>query len=179
MGVATNTVGVDTSLTTFSPASAPSSKSRSTIAQLYGVDTHAADGTRAISWKMVAWQQAAETRIYVDVDHHRAGGGRELSAQLLRRLTERGYRQAFAGITQTNEASNSFHRSFGFQDAGLYRRAARKHDCWHDLASMQLDLLARRGLDVTRSAGRRSRPAPSGPLRNRQDAIPFTAGLPR
>jgi len=36
-----NTVGVDTSLTRFSPASAPSSKSRSTIAQLYGVDTHA------------------------------------------------------------------------------------------------------------------------------------------
>src|ERR1700722_10035438 len=41
MGVAMNTVGVDTSLTTFSPASAPSSKSRSTIVQLYGVDTHA------------------------------------------------------------------------------------------------------------------------------------------
>jgi hypothetical protein len=53
-----NTVGVDTSLTGFSPASAPSSKSRSTIAQLYGVDTHAAHGSRAIRWKMVAWQQA-------------------------------------------------------------------------------------------------------------------------
>jgi hypothetical protein len=91
---------------------------------------------------MVAWQQAAETRIYVDVDHHRAGGGRELYTQLLRRLTERGYRQAFAGITQTNEASNSFHRSFGFQDAGFMpaRRAEAR-------------LLARRGLDVTRSAG--------------------------
>ena len=36
-----NTVGVDTSLTTFSPASAPSSKSRSTIAQLYGVSAQA------------------------------------------------------------------------------------------------------------------------------------------
>src|ERR1700721_2485659 len=41
MGVAMNTVGGDTSLTKFSPASAPSSKSRSTIVQLYGVDTHA------------------------------------------------------------------------------------------------------------------------------------------
>src|ERR1700733_1912010 len=41
MGVAMNTVGVDTSLTRFSPVSAPSSKSRSTIAQLYGVDAQA------------------------------------------------------------------------------------------------------------------------------------------
>jgi L-amino acid N-acyltransferase YncA len=73
--------------------------------------------------------------------HHRVGGGRELYTQLLRRLTERGYRQAFAVITQPNEASNSFHRSFGFQDAGLYRRAAWKHDCWHYVAWMQLDPL--------------------------------------
>ena len=43
------TVGVDTSLTTFSLAPEPSSKSRSTIAQLYGVDTHAARGSRAIA----------------------------------------------------------------------------------------------------------------------------------
>jgi hypothetical protein len=36
---------------------------------------------------------------YVDIAHHRAGRGRELYTQLLRRLTERGYRQAFAGVT--------------------------------------------------------------------------------
>jgi hypothetical protein len=46
-----------------------------------------------------------------------------------------------AGITQPNRASNGFHRSFGFQDAGLPRGAARKHDSWHDVAWMQLDLL--------------------------------------
>ena len=91
--------------------------------------------------RLATFQWAAETGIYVDVDHHRAGGGRELYTQLLRRLTERGYRQAFAGITQPNEASNGFHRSFGFQDAGLYRRAVWKHDSWHDVAWMQLDLL--------------------------------------
>jgi phosphinothricin acetyltransferase len=91
--------------------------------------------------RLAAFQWSAETGIYVDVHHHRAGGGRELYTQLLRRLTERGYRQAFAGITQPNEASNGFHRSFGFQDAGLYRRVAWKHDSWHDVAWMQLDLL--------------------------------------
>lgn len=91
--------------------------------------------------RLAAFQWSAETGIYVDVHHHRAGGGRELYTQLLRRLTERSYRQAFAGITQPNEASNGFHRSFGFQDAGLYRRVAWKHDSWHDVAWMQLDLL--------------------------------------
>ena len=86
----------------------------------------------------VRW--STETGIYVDAGHHRVGGGRELYTHLLRRLTERGYRQAFAGITQSNEASTSFHRSFGFQDVGRYRRAAWKHGSWHDVAWMQLDL---------------------------------------
>ena len=64
-----------------------------------------------------------------------------LYTELLGRLTARGFRQAFAGITQPNDASNAFHRSFGFTDAGLYRRASWKQDGWHDVAWMQLDLL--------------------------------------
>ena len=91
--------------------------------------------------RLATFQWSIETGIYVDVGHHRAGGGRELYADLLRRLTERGYRQAFAGITQPNAASNAFHRSFGFQDVGLHRRAAWKHGRWHDVAWMQRDLL--------------------------------------
>ena len=91
--------------------------------------------------RLAAYQWSVETGIYVDVNHHRAGGGRKLYTQLLRRLTERGYRRAFAGITQPNDASNGFHRSFGFRDAGLYRRVEWKHDSWHDVAWMQLDLL--------------------------------------
>jgi len=87
-----------------------------------------------------SFQWSVETGIYVSGDHHRAGCGRKLYAEVLRRLAERGYRRAFAGITQPNEASNSFHRSFGFQDAGLYRRAEWKHGSWHDVAWMQLDL---------------------------------------
>jgi L-amino acid N-acyltransferase YncA len=92
--------------------------------------------------RLAAFRWSPETGIYVDVDHDRAGAGRELFSQLLRRLTERGYRQAFAGITQPNEASNSFHRSFGFRDAGLYRRVVWKQGSWHDVA-----------WNATRSAG--------------------------
>jgi L-amino acid N-acyltransferase YncA len=91
--------------------------------------------------RLPSYQWSAETGIYVSAEHHRIGGGRKLYTQLLRRITERGYRRAFAGITQPNEASNSFHRSFGFRDAGLYRRVEWKHNGWHDVAWMQLDLL--------------------------------------
>jgi L-amino acid N-acyltransferase YncA len=90
--------------------------------------------------RLATFEWTAETGIYMRVDHHRTGGGRELYERLLRRLAERGYRQAFAGITQPNDASNGFHRSFGFQDVGLYRRVEWKHDSWHDVAWMQLDL---------------------------------------
>ena len=87
-----------------------------------------------------SYQWSVETGIYVSGDHHRAGGGRTLYVEVLHRLTDRGYRRVFAGITQPNKASNAFHRSFGFRDAGLYRRVEWKHGSWHDVAWMQLDL---------------------------------------
>lgn len=88
-----------------------------------------------------AYRWSAATSIYIAADHHRTGGGRELYAQLLHRLTHRGYRRAFAGITQPNEASNRFHRQFGFVPCGVFRRVGWKHDRWHDVAWMQGDLL--------------------------------------
>ncbi|ORA20101.1 GNAT family N-acetyltransferase [Mycobacterium arosiense] len=92
--------------------------------------------------RLATYQWSTETGIYLEAGHCRTGGGRALYTELLRRLTERGYRQAFAGITQPNEASMAFHRSFGFIDAGLYRRVEWKHGGWHDVAWMQLDLAA-------------------------------------
>ena len=56
------------------------------------------------------------------------------------RLGERGYRRVLAGITQPNDASNAFHRSLGFREAGLYRRVEWKLNDWHDVAWMQRDL---------------------------------------
>lgn len=102
-----------------------------------------------------AVQWATETGIYVDADQHRAGYGTQLYAELLRRLAERGYRQAVAGITQPNEASNRFHRSLGFEDAGRYKRLVWKLDDWHDVAWMQRDLLGGQHLapePITRSS---------------------------
>jgi L-amino acid N-acyltransferase YncA len=87
-----------------------------------------------------AYRWTAETSVYIAAGHHRAGNGRKLYAPLLRRLAERGYRRAFAGITQPNEGSNALHRSMGFQHAGLFRRVGWKNGDWHDVAWMQLDL---------------------------------------
>jgi L-amino acid N-acyltransferase YncA len=104
--------------------------------------------------RLVAFQRSAQTGIYVDVHHHRAGAGRDLYTQLLGKLAGRGYRQVFAGITQPNEASNGFHRSFGFQEASLNRRVAWQHGSWHDVAWLQIDLLDTGGPD-----------GPPGPIR--------------
>lgn len=88
-----------------------------------------------------AYHWSTETSIYLAANYQRGGGGRKLYTRLLQRLAERGYRRAFAGIAQPNSASNGFHRSFGFEAAGLYRRVGWKHGSWHDVAWMQLDLL--------------------------------------
>jgi L-amino acid N-acyltransferase YncA len=90
--------------------------------------------------RLPSFNWSAETGIYISGDHHRTGHGRTLYTEVLHRLAERGYRRVFAGITQPNEVSNAFHRSFGFQDAGVYRRVEWKHGSWHDVAWMQLDL---------------------------------------
>jgi L-amino acid N-acyltransferase YncA len=87
-----------------------------------------------------AYRWTVQTGIYIDGDHQRCGGGKELYTQLLERLGQRGYRRVLAGITQPNEASNAFHRSLGFRDVGLYRRVEWKLNAWHDVVWMQRDL---------------------------------------
>jgi L-amino acid N-acyltransferase YncA len=87
-----------------------------------------------------AYQWSCETSIYLATDVRREGVGRALYEVLLSRLAESGYRRAFAGIALPNEASIGFHRAFGFEDAGCYRRVGWKHGAWHDVAWLQRDL---------------------------------------
>jgi L-amino acid N-acyltransferase YncA len=89
-----------------------------------------------------AYRWSCETSIYLAMDLRREGVGRALYAELLPRLAGRGYRRAFAGITLPNEASIGFHRTFGFEDAGCYRRVGWKNAAWHDVAWLQRDLQA-------------------------------------
>lgn len=46
--------------------------------------------------RLATYQWSTEAGIYVDADRCRSGGGRALYAELLRRVSARGYRQAFA-----------------------------------------------------------------------------------
>ena len=87
-----------------------------------------------------AYQWSVETSVYLAQDRQRAGGGRMLYAELLHRLTQRGFRRAFAGIAQPNVASNALHQTFGFRPAGHYRRVGWKLGAWHDVSWWQLDL---------------------------------------
>ncbi|HWF27418.1 MAG TPA: GNAT family N-acetyltransferase [Mycobacterium sp.] len=88
-----------------------------------------------------AYLWSVETSVYLAQDRLRSGGGRMLYAELLRRLSERGFRRAFAGIAQPNGASNALHQAFGFRLAGHYRRVGWKLGAWHDVQWWQLDLL--------------------------------------
>jgi L-amino acid N-acyltransferase YncA len=88
-----------------------------------------------------AYQWSVETSVYLQQGRLRSGGGGMLYADLLRRLTERGFRRAFAGIAQPNDASNALHQAFGFRRAGHFRRVGWKLGAWHDVQWWQLDLL--------------------------------------
>jgi phosphinothricin acetyltransferase len=87
-----------------------------------------------------AYRWAVETSVYLAPHRLRAGGGRLLYTELLRRLAERGFRRAFAGIAQPNDASNALHKAFGFRPVGRYPRVGWKHGAWHDVEWWQLDL---------------------------------------
>ena len=88
-----------------------------------------------------AYQWSVETSVYVARDRQRCGSGRMLYTELLRRLTERGFRRAFACIAHPNEASYALHEAFGFRRAGRYSRVGWKLGTWHDVEWWQLDLL--------------------------------------
>jgi len=87
-----------------------------------------------------AYQWSCETSVYLDTDFRGKGGGRQLYTALLERLTQRGYRQAIAGITMPNEASRRLHEAFGFQEIGTFHDIGWKFDAWHDVLRMQKPL---------------------------------------
>jgi phosphinothricin acetyltransferase len=87
-----------------------------------------------------AYRWSCETSIYLAMDRRGEGIGRALYEDLLARLTERGYRRAFACIALPNQASIGLHRALGFEDAGSFHRVGWKHGAWHDVAWLQRDL---------------------------------------
>ena len=87
-----------------------------------------------------AYRWACEVSVYVELGRRRTGGGRALYEGLLRRLAERGFRIAVAGMTLPNDASVALHQAMGFQPVGTYRRIGFKLGAWHDVAWTQREL---------------------------------------
>ncbi|RSH82157.1 hypothetical protein EHS25_006090 [Saitozyma podzolica] len=88
----------------------------------------------------LAYRWSCTTTVYLSPTARGKGIGKALYQALLDRLRDRGYRQAFAGISQPNAASNGIHEKMGFERVARYRRVGWKLGKWHDVVWYQLDL---------------------------------------
>jgi phosphinothricin acetyltransferase len=87
-----------------------------------------------------AYRWSTSVSVYVAAGAHGTGVGRALYGALFDRLRERGFRIACAGITLPNEASESLHKSFGFELVGVNREIGWKQGAWRDVGWYQLEL---------------------------------------
>jgi phosphinothricin acetyltransferase len=84
-----------------------------------------------------AYRWSVEVSTYVHADYHRQGIGRALYVQLFEDLTQKGFCNAYAGITLPNEESVAMHRNVGFEPIGIFKAVGRKFGRWHDVEWFQ------------------------------------------
>ena len=89
-----------------------------------------------------AYRWSVETSVYVAAAARGQGVGTQLYTALLPVLAEKGYCNAYAGITLPNDASVALHRRVGFQAIGVFRSVGRKFGAWHDVSWWHLPLRA-------------------------------------
>ena len=90
-----------------------------------------------------AYRWSVETSAYVRDDAHRGGVARTLYGSLFAILALQGFRNAYAGITLPNAASEGFHESFGFRRVGVYHGVGYKFGAWHDVLWLEREILPR------------------------------------
>lgn len=110
------------------------------VAEHYGAIVGYAYGASHRERAAYAW--STETSAYVRPDARRRGVGTRLYQSLFTALAERGYCNAYAGITLPNEASVALHRSVGFRDIGLFPSVGWKFGAWHDVGWFHRNLRA-------------------------------------
>ena len=81
-----------------------------------------------------AYRWSTETSAYVALGARKRGIGTRLYQALFPALGDRGYCNAYAGVTLPNEASVALHRAVGFSPIGIFPAVGRKFDKWHDVA---------------------------------------------
>lgn len=87
-----------------------------------------------------AYQWSVDVSAYVRRNMHRRGIGRALYASLFAVLQLQGFRNAYAGITLPNPASEGMHRAMGFTRVGVYRQVGYKAGAWHDVEWLERPL---------------------------------------
>jgi len=89
-----------------------------------------------------AYQWSVETSVYVQEASRGQGIGSMLYKALMPMLSDKGYCNAYAGITLPNDASVALHRRLGFEAVGVFRSVGRKFGTWHDVSWWHLRLRA-------------------------------------
>ena len=89
-----------------------------------------------------AYQWNAELSVYIDAAFAGQGIGKQLYTRLIELLKQQ---TLYALITLPNEASIALHRSFGFQEVGVWRQTGYKCGRWHDVMWMDLHIASMEG----------------------------------
>ncbi|MDQ6828898.1 MAG: N-acetyltransferase family protein [Gemmatimonadota bacterium] len=90
-----------------------------------------------------AYQWSVDVSAYVDASVYRRGVGRALYTSLFALLVAQRFRNAYAGITLPNPASEGMHRALGFVSVGIYREVGYKFGAWHDVVWLERALAPR------------------------------------
>ncbi|SFQ51826.1 GNAT family N-acetyltransferase [Flavobacterium akiainvivens] len=81
-----------------------------------------------------------EHSVYVAEGHHGKGIGNGLMQELINLAKQNGYHTMIGCIDADNVGSITFHKKFGFTEAGILRESGFKFGKWLDLLFMQLIL---------------------------------------
>lgn len=90
-----------------------------------------------------AYQWSVEVSAYVAESVQRAGVARALYTSLFAVLSLQGFRNAYAGITLPNAASEGFHEAIGFTRVGIFHGIGYKLGAWHDVIWLERALRPR------------------------------------
>ena len=92
-------------------------------------------------WKeKAAYNQSAETTIYLAPSHTGKGIGKELMLHLIEECRRKGLHALIACITEGNEASYALHEKLGFEKVSYFREVGRKFGKWLGIVDYELIL---------------------------------------
>lgn len=87
-----------------------------------------------------AYRWSVDVSIYIAEHKRHQGLGTHLYTRLFVELRERGFYNAYAGVTLPNQASVRLHEKLGFEKVGTYRNVGYKFGKWHDVGWWHLVL---------------------------------------